>query len=128
MQANGCTLRCAACKENNGAGAGGRGRRSAAGGMTERGPAASHVTQDDMQKHPQLREVVGRTEELQASVKAGKWSEAGGTRTHAAHSPCTLEPLYHGVVRCAVPRDSYSLWLSGFGSHQFGGRRRGVRQ
>jgi len=36
-------------------------------------PKKSHITQDDMQKHPPLREVVARTEELQKSVKEGAW-------------------------------------------------------
>ena len=51
-----------------------RERREAAGGTTEPGTVKrTHITKDHMQKHPQLREVVGHTEELQASVREGKW-------------------------------------------------------
>jgi len=50
-----------------------RERRAASSAEEVDPPKKSHITQDDMQKHPQLRDVVGSTEELQKSVKEGAW-------------------------------------------------------
>ncbi|KAL1524710.1 hypothetical protein AB1Y20_019594 [Prymnesium parvum] len=48
--------------------------RRASTSAGEMGPAKKcNITPDFMQKHPPLREVVTRTDELQRSVKEGKW-------------------------------------------------------
>eukprot|EP00322_Chrysochromulina_rotalis_P010437 CAMPEP_0115843324 /NCGR_PEP_ID=MMETSP0287-20121206/8253_1 /TAXON_ID=412157 /ORGANISM="Chrysochromulina rotalis, Strain UIO044" /LENGTH=474 /DNA_ID=CAMNT_0003297013 /DNA_START=163 /DNA_END=1587 /DNA_ORIENTATION=- len=50
-----------------------RERRAAMGVMTEPPVAKTHVTEDDMKKHPDLRAIVASTSQLQESVKSGAW-------------------------------------------------------
>lgn len=42
--------------------------------MKELDVAKTHITEDDMQKHPQLRPIVTSTSDLQSSVKRGDWN------------------------------------------------------
>ena len=48
-------------------------RRAAMGGTSDIPVAKTHVTEDDMRKHPELRPIVGSTASLRQSVADGAW-------------------------------------------------------
>ena len=41
--------------------------------MKDLGPSEVHITEESMQKHPELRPIVGATTDLQASIGRGEW-------------------------------------------------------
>ena len=48
--------------------------RRAATAMKEIDVTPTHITEDSMQKHPQLRPIVASTTSLQASIGRGEWA------------------------------------------------------